>query len=111
MSKFLSAALLSVVATVAVIPFSARAAEPVAVQVEATGTVATPARPAVKFNTGQMVYDAAGKALGPVHSVSKKGSPVLMIDSKLVAVPSATLSKVKNKLTTSLTEQDLVAKR
>ena len=107
MNKFIPAAVLSTLATFAVIPYSLRAAE--AVGVDAPATAATASAP-VKVAVGRMVYDPAGKTIATIYSVSSKGSPIVMLDGKLLTVPVATLTMVKNKLTTSLTAKEL-AKR
>jgi len=104
MNKFVPAALLSTLATFAVIPYSVRAET---VPVEAVAAVkAVP----VKAAAGQILYDVAGKSLGPVYEVGRNGSVVLSLDDHLVTVPGATLSRVKRKLTTSLS-RDEVARR
>ena len=107
MNKFIPAALLATLATLAIIPYSARA-ETVAVQAEAT--VAAIKQAPVKAAPGQILYDTAGKSIGPVYALGRNGAVVLSLDDHLVTVPGSSLSLIKRKLTTSLS-RDAVAAR
>src|SRR5688572_25624741 len=98
MTKLIPAALASTLATVstlatfALIPYSVRAetaplrAETVAPAVPAKQA---PAKPAA----GQMLYDSAGRSIGPVYSLGRNGSVMLLIDDKVVVVPASSLSR------------------
>ena len=107
MNKFIPAALLATLATFAIIPYSARA-ETVAVQAEAA--VAAAKQAPVKAAPGQILYDTAGKSIGPVYALGRNGAVVLSLDDQLVTVPASSLSLIKRKLTTSLS-RDAVAAR
>ena len=110
MNKFVPAALLSTLATFAVIPYSARA-ETVPVQaVVAVASVASVKQAPVKAAPGQVLYDATGQSIGPVYALGRNGAVVLSLDDHLVTVPGSSLSLIKRKLTTSLS-RDAVAAR
>ena len=113
MNKFVPAALLSTLATFAVIPYSARAettpVQPV-VAVASVASVAAVKQAPVKAAPGQILYDATGKSIGPVYALGRNGAVVLSLDDHLVTVPGSSLSLIKRKLTTSLS-RDAVAAR
>ena len=107
MNKFIPAALLATLATFAIIPYSVRA-ETMAVQ--ANAAVAVAQQKPVKAAPGQILYDTAGKSIGPVYALGRNGAVVLSLDDHLVTVPASSLSLFKRKLTTSLS-RDAVAAR
>lgn len=57
--------------------------------------------------TGKSLYGPKGEKIAPVYKVSAAGVPQLIIDGKLVSVPSGTLSVADGKLSTSLTKKEL----
>jgi len=111
MSKLLPAAIASVLATVAILPYPAHAANAVGTTAEITAVAVAPA-PAkpVKAEVGKNLYDASGKLIGEIYSVSAKGSVSVMLFDRIVTAPATSLSMVKNRITTSLTKDEL-AKR
>jgi hypothetical protein len=60
---------------------------------------------------GKMLYSTGGKKLAAVYKISASGAPQLLLEGKLVTVPSATLSEVNGKVETSLTKKELLSKR
>jgi len=65
--------------------------------------------PAVVVTKGKMLTGADGGRLGAVSRLSSDGAPQIIIDGKLVTVPLSTLSMVNDKLTTSLTKNEVIA--
>lgn len=62
---------------------------------------------AVTVVVSKPLFDVAGKRVGPVYRVAADGSAILIVNSKLVTVPVATLSEVDGRLTTSLTKRQI----
>ena len=62
---------------------------------------------AVAAKAGQMVYSTAGRPLLPVYKVTAGGEPQVIVDSRVLTLPAATLSMSGQKLTTSLSLTDL----
>lgn len=98
MNKF---AALAVVAAVAFAPaaYAAESSQSVQAATEGAG---------VQVDAGKMLYSAAGTRIASVYRVSAEGNPQVIIDGRLITVPSATLSQANGKLTTSLTKRDLI---
>jgi hypothetical protein len=53
---------------------------------------------------GQMLVSANGARLGTVYRVNSDGSPQIIIDGKMVTIPTSTLSSSNGKLITSLSK-------
>ncbi|MGE3690844.1 MAG: hypothetical protein AB7F98_05640 [Novosphingobium sp.] len=104
MSKFVPLALLATVATLAVVPSVVFAAETNQQVRESSEAVA--AAP-VAATAGRMVYGPDGNRIAAVYRVRSNGDAELILNSKLVTVPAATLSLVDGKLATSLTKKEL----
>lgn len=62
----------------------------------------------IKANTGKMLFSTDGKRIGAVYRVTADGSPQVILNSRLVTVPVATISEVDGKLTTSISKRDLI---
>ena len=75
-----------------------------------TPAVAQSDRP-VRFNTGEAVYDAEGKRLADVYGVTSSGSAQILLNGRVITIPVSTLSKVNNKLTTTLSRDDVLKRR
>lgn len=71
-----------------------------------TSTEATSASVAEK---GKMLVAANGARLGTVSRVGPDGAAQVIIDGRMVAVPSNTLSAANGRLTTSLTKSEVLA--
>jgi hypothetical protein len=104
MTKFVPIALLATVATLAVIPSAVFAAEAnqqvrAVADVQAAGATAT---------AGKMLYGPDGQRIGSVYRANSNGDAQLIINSRLVTVPAATLSLANGKLATSLTKSEIV---
>ena len=67
--------------------------------VAAAGTVA--------INAGKMLYSSNGQRVAAIYRVNAEGNPQVILNGKLITVPSSTLSDVNGKVTTSLTKQEL----
>lgn len=107
MTKFASFALLATIATLAVIPSAAFAAE-ANQQVQATtDAVASSATVAAVATAGKMLYGPDGRRIASIYRVTANGTAELILESKLVRVPAATISETNGKLTTSLTKKEL----
>lgn len=102
MSKLVPFALLATVATLAVIPAASFAAESIQQVRDATSSPT-----AVAVSAGKMLYAADGKRIGAIYRVTANGDVQLILSSRLVTVPAATLSDVNGKVTTSLNKAEL----
>jgi hypothetical protein len=60
---------------------------------------------------GKMLVAANGARLGTVSRVGPDGAAQVIIDGRMVTVPSNTLSAANGKLTTSLTKSEVLALR
>jgi hypothetical protein len=60
---------------------------------------------------GKMLYDVEGKRVAAIYRITDDGTSQVIVSGKLINVPSATLSVVDDKLTTSLTKKTLLAAR
>lgn len=101
MNKFAPLAALATLATFALVPLAAHAGSAVTGTVHADGA-------ATKIAEGKMVYGANGQRLAPVYRVNSDGSVQLIMEGRLVTVPSTVLSDVNGKLTSSETKGDLM---
>jgi hypothetical protein len=63
---------------------------------------------AVKAAAGKTIYSANGQRIGAIYRVNQAGQVQLIIEGRLVTVPSETISENAGKLTTSLTKSDLL---
>jgi hypothetical protein len=59
---------------------------------------------------GKMLLSAEGSRLAPVYRVADSG-PQIILDGRMVTVPSNTLKVVDGKLTTSLSKREVLALR
>lgn len=98
MNKFAPIALVATVVLFAAAP-AALHAETVAAVVN--GAAVTPV-------VGKAVYSATGSRIAPIYRVTEQGRVQVILDGKLVTVPSASLSDVNGKITTSLTKAELL---
>lgn len=104
MTKFVPLALLATAITLTVIPSQLFAAETnQQVRAAADGTTAA----AVGATAGKMLYGTDGKRIGSVYRVAANGDAQLILNSRLVTVPAATLSLADGKLATSLTKSEI----
>ena len=60
---------------------------------------------------GKLLFDAAGSRLGVVDRVEADGSADILLDGRVIKIPSATLSISGGKLSTSLKKAEVVALR
>lgn len=107
MNKIAPIALLATLATFAVVPAAVNASE-TSQTVRAT-TEATAAN--VNAVAGQMIYGSNGQRVAAVYRVTASGAVQVILDGKLVTVPSDTLSDVNGRLSTSLTRTQLRNRR
>ena len=105
MTKFVPLALLATVATLAVVPTTVFAAE-TNQQVRAVAD-STAATAAVVATTGKMLYGPDGGRIGAIYRATANGDAQLIVNSRLVTVPAATLSLANGKLATSLTKSEI----
>ena len=105
MTKFVPIALLATVATLAVIPNAVFAAE-ANQQVRAVADGAA-AGASVAATAGKMLYGPDGQRIGAVYRAAANGDAQLIVNSRLVTVPAATLSLANGKLATSLTKAEI----
>jgi hypothetical protein len=63
---------------------------------------------AVVAAKGKMLVAADGSRLAPVYRVAE-GAPQIILDGRMVTVPSNTVAMVDGKLTTSLTKAQVIA--
>lgn len=100
MKKFASIAALAVIASVPSIAF----AETTQVR-EVTEEAAAP----LTLNSGRMLYAADGNRLAAIYRLNSQGNPQVILNGRLVTVPSSTLSEVGGKVTTSLTKKEVAS--
>lgn len=60
---------------------------------------------------GKMLYGAGGKKLAAVYKIAANGAPQVLLEGKLVTVPTSSLTEVNGKVETSLTKKELISKR
>ena len=65
----------------------------------------------VEVNAGKMIYGPNGRRIAPAYRVTSEGTVQVILNGKLVNIPSASLSEVNGKVTTSLTKKDLSSAR
>lgn len=104
MTKLDCVALFATIATLAVIPATSFAAETIQQTRTAADGAATDAAAAA---AGKMLYGTDGKRIGAVYRVAANGDAQLIVNSRLVTVPAATLSLANGKLATSLTKSEI----
>ncbi|SFO35475.1 hypothetical protein [Sphingomonas sp. OK281] len=60
---------------------------------------------------GKMLYSTGGKKLAAIYKLDAGSAPQILLDGKLITVPSDTLSDVDGHIETSLTKKDLMTRR
>jgi hypothetical protein len=103
MTKFVPIALLATVATLAVFPsavFAAEANQQVRAIADSQGA-------AVTAIVGKMLYGPDGQRIAAIYRASANGDAQLILNSRLVTIPAATLSLANGKLATSLTKSEI----
>jgi len=63
---------------------------------------------AVKAAAGKTIYSANGQRIGAIYRVTQAGQVQLILEGRLVTVPSETITENGGKLTTSLTKSELL---
>ncbi len=63
---------------------------------------------AVAVTAGKTLYGPNGGRIASVYRVSADGRVQIILDGKLVTVPSASISQLEGKVTTSLTKAELL---
>lgn len=86
------------------------AALPVSALVSVNAAAAAEPDGLVKVAVGKMLYDADGKKLAAIYKLDPKGSPQLLLEGKMVTVPTSTLTEVDGKFTTNMTKRDLMTR-
>jgi len=107
MNKFAPIAAVATLATFALLPVAVHAAE--TSQTVRAATEAT--APAVSPTAGKSLYSANGQRIGAIYRVTQSGLVQLILDGKLITVPSSSLSEANGKLVTSLTKSELLHAR
>ncbi|TXC70262.1 hypothetical protein FSB78_04365 [Sphingomonas ginsenosidivorax] len=77
----------------------------------ATATFATEAVETANVATpvvGKMLYSTGGKKLAPVYKLDASGAPQILLEGRMITVPSSTLSAVDGRVETSLTKKVLM---
>ena len=105
MNRFAPIALLASVATLAFVPAAVFAAETNQQVREVANAPA--ASNAVSVTTGKMIYGADGNRIAPIYRVTASGDVQIILSSRLVTVPAASLSDVNGKVTTSLSKTEI----
>lgn len=98
MNKFAPIALLATLALFSVAPATLHAETVAAI---ANGAAVTPV-------AGKVIYSASGNRIAAIYRVTEQGRVQVILDGKLITVPSASLSDVNGKITTSLTKAELL---
>ena len=107
MNKLAPIALLATLGTFAVAPAAVYAADS-----DPSVSVAASAQTAkVSVRTGRMIYGANGQRIAAAYRVTQDGTVQVILNSKLVSIPAASLSEVNGKVTTSLTKAELTSVR
>lgn len=94
MNKFLPLALAATLASFSVLP--------VAVHAEETTQAIT---------AGKALYSAKGNRIGAIYRVTQAGAVQVILEGKLITVPSSTLSQADGKIVTTLTKAELLKTR
>lgn len=103
MNKFLPVALLATVATFTVAPAAVHAADS-----DPSVAIAASAQTAkVNVRAGRMIFGANGQRIASVYRVTDNGTVQVILNSRLVSIPTETLSEVNGRVTTSLTKAEL----
>jgi len=63
---------------------------------------------AVAVTAGKTLYGPNGNRIASVYRVAADGRVQVILDGKLITVPSATITDVGGKVTTSLTKSELL---
>jgi hypothetical protein len=63
----------------------------------------------VKITSGKMLYSTSGYRIAPIYRVNADGHPQVIVDGRLVTVPSTSISAVNGKITTTLTKKEIVS--
>ena len=63
---------------------------------------------AVAVTVGKTLYGPTGNRIASVYRVATDGRVQIILDGKLITVPSASISEVEGKVTTSLTKSELL---
>jgi hypothetical protein len=71
----------------------------------------TPVEAAAVVTKGAMLFSADGSRLGAVHRVTNDGSAQIIIDTRMVTVPVATISTKEGKLITNLKKAQVIGLR
>jgi len=71
----------------------------------------TAAEAATAVTKGAMLFSADGSRLGSVYRVTNDGSAQIIIDTKIVTVPVATISTTEGKLITTLKKAQVISLR
>lgn len=100
MKKF---ATLAAVLALAAIPAVASAEETSQTVRAATDATA----PAAAVSVGKMLYSANGQRVASIYRVNAEGAAQVILNGRLVTVPSSSVSDVNGKVTTSLTKAEL----
>jgi len=81
---------------------------PAAMATESSQSVQAPAEAGpVSVNAGRMIYGPNGQRIAPAYRVTSEGTVQVILNGKLVNIPSSTLSEVNGKVATSLSKKDL----
>ena len=105
MNKLAPLALAATLVTFTLAPAAVYAAE-------TSQSVSAPAEAAaVSVNAGKMIYGPNGQRIAPAYRVTSEGAVQVILNGKLVNIPSSTLSDVNGKVTTSLSKKDLTSAR
>lgn len=99
MIKFATLAIALAVATPATV-LAAEASESVTAAAEATTAP-------LSISSGRMLYATTGQRVAPVYRVNADGNPQVILNGKLITIPSSSLSQVEGKVVTSLTKAEL----
>jgi hypothetical protein len=102
MNKFAPLAFVATLTLFAVAPAALHAETSQSVQ------AATQSAAPVNVVAGKTLYSANGNRIATVYRVSAEGRVQVILDGKLITVPSSSLSEVDGKPTTSLTKAELL---
>lgn len=101
MNKFAPIALAATLASFSLAPVAIAATE-------SSQSVQAPAEAvSVSVNAGRMIYGPTGQRIAPAYRVTSDGTVQVILNGKLVNIPSSTLSEVNGKVATSLSKKDL----
>lgn len=63
----------------------------------------------VKITSGKMLYSSTGNRIAPIYRVNADGDPQVIVEGRLITVPSTSLSTVDGKITTTLTKKQIAS--